>query len=144
MQRVAIARALLREPSLLLLDEATSALDPRTADTVMQVVHGLPDTTTVLAVTHDLDAAARFDEIVMMSEGKVVGVGTHQTLLDRCPPYASLIAHRTGFSLGMDGRSGSVDPERLGEVALLADLPAEALTALAEKVVVETWQDGDA
>ncbi len=143
MQRVAIARALLREPSLLLLDEATSALDPRTADTILQVVLGLPRTTTVVAVTHDLAAVHRFDEVVMLEQGCVVGHGPHAELLASCAPYARLRARQSGLELGRDGRTGSVQPERLREIPLLAELPAEALEALATQIVVEAWNDGE-
>ncbi len=76
-QRVALARALARKPELLLLDEPTSALDPITRDDVLDTLRHVVSETqvTILAVTHDREAARAADRLVILSEGQIVQEG---------------------------------------------------------------------
>lgn len=74
-QRIALAWAMYRRPWLLLLDEPTSALDKENAALVMETLKGLRGTVTMLIITHDLSFAEIGDEVIELSNGKVVGRG---------------------------------------------------------------------
>ncbi len=94
-QRVAIARALLKKPRVLLLDEATSALDKKTEreiqETLDRLTSGASGTKpTTLVVAHNLTTISGADRIVVMSEGKIVEIGSHVELLARGGVYARL------------------------------------------------------
>lgn len=89
-QRIALARTLLSNPRLLILDEATSALD---YDTERRVCNNLLDNLskcTVFFITHRLSTIKRADLIIMMHEGTIAEVGTHDELLNRRGRYYAL------------------------------------------------------
>lgn len=90
-QRIAIARSLLREVSVLLVDEATSALDAETSDNVTNSILDIQGITR-LVVTHKLDekVLSRFDEIIVMKNGRVVEMGNFETLMGNGEYFASL------------------------------------------------------
>lgn len=90
-QRIAIARSLLREVSVLLVDEAASALDAETSDNVTNSILDIQGITR-LVVTHKLDekVLSRFDEIIVMKNGRVVEIGNFETLMGNGEYFASL------------------------------------------------------
>ncbi|ALC83361.1 MULTISPECIES: energy-coupling factor ABC transporter ATP-binding protein [Bacillus] len=77
-QRVAIAGVLAARPDLIILDEATSMLDPRGREEVLETVRQLKDKSmvTVISITHDLNEAAKADQIIVMNDGKKYAEGT--------------------------------------------------------------------
>ena len=81
-QRVCIARSLLKGSKVLLLDEATSALDHATADQIISSITNLTDTTRIV-ITHSLEEAqlTKFDEILVMKDGRLVEKGTFDELM---------------------------------------------------------------
>ena len=81
-QRVCIARSLLKGSKVLLLDEATSALDHATADQIINSIANLTDTTRIV-ITHNLEEAqlTKFDEILVMKDGRLVEKGTFDELM---------------------------------------------------------------
>ena len=79
-QRIAIARALLRDPPILILDEATSALDTESERLVQEAIDRLMAHRTVLVIAHRLTTVRHADLIVVLSEGRIVERGTHDTL----------------------------------------------------------------
>jgi len=89
-QRLAFARAMLTEPKVLLLDEVTSNLDQESERMIVQAVAGLVGKCTVLAVAHRLHTVQDFDQIAVVSEGRVHDVGSHDELLGRCEMYSEL------------------------------------------------------
>ena len=95
-QRLAIARALLRDPEILILDEATSALDTVSERLVQQALEELSRNRTTLVIAHRLSTIQKADQIAVLSQGKVVEVGTHATLLKQGGEYARL--HAMQFS----------------------------------------------
>jgi ATP-binding cassette subfamily B protein len=89
-QRVGIARAILKNPAILVLDEATSALDSATEAEVQGALDEAAKGRTTLMVAHRLSTVAGADEIIVLSEGKIVERGTHRELLDAGGLYADL------------------------------------------------------
>jgi subfamily B ATP-binding cassette protein MsbA len=89
-QRLAIARALYKDPDILILDEATSALDNRTEAAIQEALRGvIRDKITVL-IAHRLSTVDLASRVVVLSKGRVVGVGSKQGLLESCPEYRRL------------------------------------------------------
>ncbi|MDH3380943.1 MAG: ABC transporter ATP-binding protein/permease [Gammaproteobacteria bacterium] len=79
-QRIGIARALYHKPRVIVLDEATSALDSLTEQAVMDAVHNLGGTTTVLLIAHRLSTVRECDYIYILENGQLIGEGTFEDL----------------------------------------------------------------
>lgn len=82
-QRIGVARALYNEPELLVFDEATSALDAETEQEVSRAIDALSGTKTVILIAHRLSTLKNCDRIVMLKDGRVAGMGSHQDLVDK-------------------------------------------------------------
>lgn len=80
-QRVAIARALLKNPCILILDEATSALDSESEHLVQKALEDQIGKRATLIIAHRLSTVKRADKILVMEEGRIVQVGSHQDLV---------------------------------------------------------------
>ncbi len=90
-QLVALARALLAQPAVIVFDEATSNLDPETEARVEQALATVLQGRTAIVIAHRLRTAENADRIVLVDEGRVVGVGSHGELLGSSSQYARLV-----------------------------------------------------
>lgn len=90
-QRLAIARALIRRPEIYLFDDSFSALDVATD---ARLRHALADVTadaTVIIVAQRVATIMEADQIVVLENGEIVGIGIHDELLETCPTYAEIV-----------------------------------------------------
>ncbi len=90
-QRLGIARALYHQPSILVFDEATSALDGLTESALMRAIRQLAGERTVILIAHRLKTVEACDRIVMLDNGRVVGVGTWDELLNSSSAFVELV-----------------------------------------------------
>jgi len=89
-QRISIARALLKAPELLILDDCLSAVDAKTEHKILNNLAGFLDQKTAIVITHRIFSVIQFDKIVVLKEGKILEMGTHESLLDAGGYYAEL------------------------------------------------------
>lgn len=89
-QRIAIARALMKDPKILLLDEATSNLDSASEELVQKALQHLMKGRTTLVIAHRLSTVVDADQIIVLEQGEITGVGTHQELLQSHGLYQKL------------------------------------------------------
>lgn len=87
-QRISIARALIRKPEMLMLDDSTSALDLATEARFLQALNYYPYT--VLLITQKIATAKTSDRILLLDQGKILDIGTHNELLDRSELYRAV------------------------------------------------------
>ena len=87
-QRLAIARAVIRRPTIYLFDDAFSALDVHTEAQVRASLREISSCCTTIVVTQRVSTASAADQVIVIDAGKLVGAGTHESLLVDCPTYA--------------------------------------------------------
>jgi ATP-binding cassette, subfamily B, multidrug efflux pump len=87
-QRLAIARAVIRKPEVYLFDDAFSALDVHTDAKVREQLREVSAGATVIIVSQRISTVMSADQVIVIDDGRMVGTGTHETLLTDCPTYA--------------------------------------------------------
>jgi len=95
-QRIAIARAILKNAPILILDEATSALDSESEKYIQAGLKELMKNKTALVIAHRLSTIKHLDRVIVLTEGKIVQDGTHESLRNQKGMYANLWGHQSG------------------------------------------------
>ncbi len=86
-QRIAIARALLTDPRILIIDDSTSAVDSATEDEIQRAINTVMADRTTFLITHRIAQIRKADKILVLGQGEVVDLGSHQELMERCSLY---------------------------------------------------------
>ena len=99
-QRLTIARALVGHPDILILDDSASALDYATDAALRKALRTLPADTTLFIVSQRTSSLRHADQIIVLDDGHVVGIGTHDELMQTCEVYREI--HESQFRKGSD------------------------------------------
>ena len=91
-QRLALARAFLTSPKILILDDSTSAIDSETEDHIQQAIFRVSQGRTTLLITHRLSQIRWADLIVVLRQGEVVAVGSHDMLMQESKSYQRIFS----------------------------------------------------
>ena len=89
-QRIAIARALIKDPQVLILDDSLSAVDTETEEAILQNLKGVFDGRTVILVSHRISTLQGADKIVVLDQGRIVQMGTHDELVQQPGLYQEI------------------------------------------------------
>ena len=110
-QRISIARVILKDPKILILDEATSALDSISENAISEALEVLMQNRTSIVIAHRLSTIMKAEKIVVIADGHVAELGTHQELLDKNGIYRDLYETQFRQVLEMQDQSKTGDPE---------------------------------
>ncbi|WP_101877770.1 ABC transporter ATP-binding protein [Lachnoclostridium edouardi] len=89
-QRLCIARALLKNPKILILDDSTSAVDTATEAKIRQSFDTALKETTKIIITQRINSVEHADQIIVLDNGKIIGKGTHNQLIESCEAYQEI------------------------------------------------------
>ena len=95
-QRISIARALIKRAPILILDDSASALDLATDAKLRKAIKELPDNPTVFIVSQRVSAVMNSDKILVLDDGELVGIGTHEELLENSEIYKEICNSQFG------------------------------------------------
>ncbi|MHA1554267.1 MAG: ABC transporter ATP-binding protein, partial [Alphaproteobacteria bacterium] len=107
-QRIAIARIFLKDAPILALDEATSALDSEIEAKIQESLYRLMEGKTVIAIAHRLSTIAAMDRLVVLDQGRIVEIGSHDELLAENGVYAALWRRQSGGFLNVEPKHMNV------------------------------------
>lgn len=95
-QRVLIARALAANPDILILDDSSSALDYKTDAALRKAIREHHADTTTIIVAQRISSIMSLDDIIILEEGRIIGHGTHEELMERCETYQEIYKTQMG------------------------------------------------
>lgn len=95
-QRVLIARALAAKPQILVLDDSSSALDYKTDAALRKAIQEHHADTTMIVIAQRISSIMNLDDILVLEEGRIIGHGTHEELLETCPMYRDIFKTQMG------------------------------------------------
>jgi ATP-binding cassette subfamily B protein len=106
-QRIALARAILKNAPILVLDEATSALDSEVEASIQHALEKVMEGKTVLAIAHRLSTISSMDRIIVMDQGRIAEMGSHDDLLAQGGLYARYWDRQSGGFIGADSQDAA-------------------------------------
>ena len=127
-QRMALARALLTDPAILVLDDATSAVDSRTEHEIHETLRHVAAGRTTILVAHRRSSLGLADRIAVVDGGRVVDVGTHDELEERCRLFRLLLSGPGEDAEAVDAVDVSTQPEGRLEVGVDGFDPVTGVT----------------
>ena len=95
-QRILISRALAGDPDILILDDASSALDYRTDAELRKAIRENHSSATSIVIAQRISSIMSLDAIMVLDDGKMIGYGTHEELMESCPPYVEIFKTQMG------------------------------------------------
>lgn len=101
-QRLSIARALIRKPEILILDDCTSAVDMATEARIKSALKTYAQGMTCLLIAQRITSVMDADNIIVMDQGRIVDIGKHEQLLERCQVYQEIYRSQMGKELKSD------------------------------------------
>ena len=90
-QRVSIARALVKDSKVLILDDSVSAVDTKTEATILSNLNKLKGEKTFIIIAHRVSTIQNLDKIILIDDGEIVSVGTHNELYDNVQLYRDIV-----------------------------------------------------
>jgi ATP-binding cassette subfamily B protein len=93
-QRIAIARALIKNPEVLILDDCLSAVDAKTEKKILENLEQQFPEKTIIFITHRIFSAFTFDKIMVLNDGKIAEIGTHDELLSQKGLYMDMLSRQ--------------------------------------------------
>lgn len=90
-QRIAIARALIKDAQILIMDDSVSAVDTNTEKTILENLRRVRKRKTTILIAHRISTVQSMDKIALLDEGRLIGFGTHDELLETCPEYRKMV-----------------------------------------------------
>lgn len=95
-QRISIARALIRKPRILIMDDCTSALDGTTESKIKEGIRTFSENLTCITITQRISSVKDSDKILVIEDGHIVDIGTHDELKNKCSVYRDIIKSQFG------------------------------------------------
>ena len=95
-QRLCIARALLKKPKILILDDSTSAVDTATEARIRESFRNELEGTTKIIIAQRISSVIDADRIIVLDNGRIVGMGTHEELMRSCEAYSEIYCSQNG------------------------------------------------
>ena len=89
-QRLSIARAIVKNPKIYIFDDSFSALDMKTDKELRKALSESTKESTVIIVAQRISTIMNAEQIIVLDEGKIAGIGTHKKLLESCPAYLEI------------------------------------------------------
>ena len=94
-QRLTIARAILKNPEIIFLDEPTSNLDAQSEEKIINAIESFLFDKTAIIIAHRISTILFVDKIIVMKNGRILDIGKHEELIDRCEVYRNLVEIQT-------------------------------------------------
>lgn len=94
-QRISIARALAKNPEVLILDDSVSAVDTKTEEAIINNLHNIRKNKTTIFIAHRISTVKRMDKIILLDDGRVAAIGSHDELLKTSDLYQEMVRLQT-------------------------------------------------
>ncbi len=104
-QRISIARALAKDPEILILDDSVSAVDTKTEEAIIKNLHRIRKGRTTIFIAHRISTVKKMDKIILLHQGEVVAIGSHQDLMKTSPMYKDMVRRQQLENLVQGGEA---------------------------------------